>query len=184
MPTSAAITFADPYEYQFALRAADVRVFVSAAGDYRADLTWIDLHRLWMQRSRMALPSVIHCKLFNERRVVFFPASSQQAPTHHSGIAVSPGELMFNAPASEHYYRTPADCHWAAMSLTPEDLARAGRALVGREVAAPNKTQLIRPPPRLMSRLMRLHEAAGHLAVDSPEILAHPEVAKAIGHLE
>jgi hypothetical protein len=38
----------------------------------------------------------------------------------------------------------------------------------------------IRPLPQLMSRLLSLHEAAGHLAKAAPDILAHPEVARAM----
>jgi len=66
------------------------------------------------------------------------------------------------------------------MSLTLEDLAAAGQAIVGRELTAPRATQIVRPPPHLMSRLLQLHEAAGQLAETVPDVLAHPEVARAM----
>jgi AraC-like DNA-binding protein len=66
------------------------------------------------------------------------------------------------------------------MSLSPEDLAAAGRALAGRELRAPRAAHVAHPPPALMSRLMNLHKAASDLAATAPEILAHPEVAKAM----
>jgi AraC-like DNA-binding protein len=36
------------------------------------------------------------------------------------------------------------------------------------------------PPPAILSRLLNLHEAAGHLAKTAPDILAKDEVARAI----
>jgi len=87
---------------------------------------------------------------------------------------------MVYSPRSEHHMRFPTESHWGAMSLSPEDLATAGRALIGRDLSAPAVTHLIRPRPDVMSRLLQLHEAAGHLAATAPDILAHPEVAKAI----
>ena len=40
--------------------------------------------------------------------------------------------------------------------------------------------RVIRPEPAVMSRLLSLHNAVGGLAATTPDILSHPEVAKAI----
>jgi AraC-like DNA-binding protein len=66
------------------------------------------------------------------------------------------------------------------MSLMPEDLAAAGRAIIGRELTPPSFMLPIRPPTPSLSRLLQLHEATGHLAKNAPDILAKPEVARAI----
>ena len=66
------------------------------------------------------------------------------------------------------------------MSLTPEDLATAGEAIIGRPLAPPSFPRWTRPPAAVASRLLQLHEAAGHLAKRAPDILAKPEVARAI----
>jgi AraC-like DNA-binding protein len=87
---------------------------------------------------------------------------------------------MMYAQGSEHYQRSSSEVGWAAMSLAPADFAAAGRAIAGRELVAPSSDHPIRPPPHLMGRLQRLHEATGQLAAAAPEVLAHPEVAKAI----
>ncbi len=44
----------------------------------------------------------------------------------------------------------------------------------------PSFPRWIRPPSPVASRLLQLHEAAGHLAKAAPDILAKPEVARAI----
>jgi len=95
-------------------------------------------------------------------------------------MEIPPDRVMFYSQGAEHYQRSPVPCRWASMSLPIEDLAAAGQAIAGRDLAAPKVTTSIRPPPGLLSRLSQLHAAAGRLAATAPAILAHPEVAKAI----
>jgi hypothetical protein len=66
-------------------------------------------------------------------------------------------------------------------------LAAQGSSVAARDSGAdlplniaPKATQLIRTPPPLMARLHKLHRAAVQLADPAPDILAHPEVARAI----
>jgi AraC-like DNA-binding protein len=66
------------------------------------------------------------------------------------------------------------------MSLRPEDFVAAARAIAGRELIAPAANHIVRPSAHHMERLLRLHKAAGQVAATAPEILAHPEVARAI----
>ena len=66
------------------------------------------------------------------------------------------------------------------MSLSPDDLAGAGQAIVGRDVVVPAVDRLVRPPSHLVTQLLGLHKTAGRLAATVPDLLAHPEVAKAL----
>jgi hypothetical protein len=66
------------------------------------------------------------------------------------------------------------------MSLTDEDLVAAGQMIVGRELAAPPFKLRMKPAPRPSSRLLNLHKAADQLARTAPDILAKPEVGRAI----
>jgi AraC-like DNA-binding protein len=83
---------------------------------------------------------------------------------------------MFRA-GSEGHNRSSAACQWGSIALAHGDAAAAGQTLIGRELIAPRFTHPIKPPAPLLSRLLSLHEAAGHLAKTAPEILAHSEVA-------
>ena len=180
MSSSTVLTFTDPYEYQKSVRGAEVQQFVTAPGEYRAELTRIDLHKLWMQRSREVLPRVSHAANSTSRNVIFFLADAQQPSMHHTGMELPPGCIRLYSAGAEHYHRSWTACHWASMSLTADDLASAGLDIAGRHLVAPRVTRPIRPPPHLMSRLMKLHEAAGNLAATVPDLLAHHEVARAI----
>jgi AraC-like DNA-binding protein len=81
---------------------------------------------------------------------------------------------------SEGHNRSSAACQWGSIALTHEDIAAAGQTVIGRELTAPLFTQRIKPPAAPLSGLLKLHEAAGHLAKTAPGILAHPEVARAL----
>jgi len=180
MPQSAIFRSSDPYDHQRSLRAEAVDLVVTAPGDFRGEVTRIDVDRLWLQRSHESLPRVLHSAVSKTRNGIFFLADAQQAPTCHAGKEFPPGSMMVYSAGAEHHHRSSTACRWGAMSLGLEDLAAAGRAIIGRDLTAPKVSELIRPPAPLMDRLLRLHAAAGDLAATVPDILAHPEVAKAI----
>jgi len=180
MPGSTISTFTDPDEYQSAIRATAAKLIISKPGTFKANLTRIDLHRLWMQRGEETLGRVVHSALDPSRISVFFLADDQLAPIRRHRMEISSGEITFHAKGGEAYLRSFAESRWGAMSLTPDDLTTAGLAITGRELIPPIETRLIRPPPELMARLLSLHKAASQLAATVPDILAHPEVARAL----
>ncbi len=180
MALAATSTFDDPYPYQRAIRAANVEAFVTGQGPFHAELTRIDLGRVWMQRARENLPRVLHYTTNGSRAPIIFLIDPDQLPMRHSGVKVAPGEVIFDGADPEHHNRTDAACHWGAMSLTPDDLVAAGRALVGRELGASSVARLVRPEPTQMSRLLTLHTEAERLAKTQPHMLERAEVTKAL----
>ena len=66
------------------------------------------------------------------------------------------------------------------MSLPIEDLAALGEAIADADLTPPHDTTLVVPSPSGMAKLQRLHAAAGSLAEDAPEIIAHPEAARGL----
>jgi AraC-like DNA-binding protein len=179
VPGSRVLTFSDPYEYAKSARGAHVKTFVTTRGDFLATMAPISLHRLWINRSETSLPHIKHVALDGRRSGLSFLADYDQPSEYLGGTELSLGEIAWSS-GTEFHRRIPAGNRWATMSLSPEDLAAAGRALAGRELAAPKAAHVARPPPAVMSRLMNLHKAASDLATIAPEILAHPQVAKAM----
>ena len=86
---------------------------------------------------------------------------------------------MFRA-ASEAHNRFVSATRWGTVALPHEDVAAAGRTLIGHELVAPPQTHLIKPSPPLLSKLLNLHKALSHLAQAAPEVLAGAEVARAL----
>ena len=94
-------------------------------------------------------------------------------------MELAKGEVIAGLDYTDHV-RSSAACRRGAMTLSAEDLAAAGEAIVGRELTASSLPYRLRPSPAMLSRLLNLHEAAGQLAKNAPDILAKDEVARAI----
>ena len=171
--------FDEPDQFAASARGARLGFLVTARGHYRADLTRINFDQLWMQRTRQSLPFVARASGDKSRHVVIFYETGLPS-MQHTGTEISPGDLVVDAYGSEHYFRTETDSRNGSMSLTTDDLAAACITLTGHELGSHQKTSMVRPSPHLTSRLMNLHKAAADLVVTAPEILTHPEVAKAM----
>jgi AraC-like DNA-binding protein len=175
--SSKTATFTDRELYRASLRNAQAEIVSGGRGAFQGELTKVDFERLWIQRAHESLARVASVYISPARPSITFATRMNEAATNDSGMEVSPGDIVFHSPGELYHVRTAADSKWGAMSLTPEDLAAAGRAITGRELTAPAVSFRMRPAPALMSRLLNLHEAVGHIAKASPDILTHPEVA-------
>ncbi len=80
MPWSRILSFTDPLPYQAAIRAADVELYPTSRGEFRAELTQINLNQLWMQRFDEKLPQVYASKIKPGRKVIGFLTSANQPP--------------------------------------------------------------------------------------------------------
>jgi AraC-like DNA-binding protein len=177
MPSSRAFAFDDPHPYQAAIRAAKVEITPTTKGHFHAELLQIDLHRLWMQRSRESLPQLCRGSIDADRAAIEFPVG---APGFRlNGLDVAPGEIVVHSWKSCHCLSL-APGHIGTMSLTPADLAATGRVLLGRDLTVPPVAQVVRPAPAHMTRLMSLHEQAAQLARTVPDILARPRLARGL----
>lgn len=179
-PSSCRIcTFTDPYPYQTAILAAEAEILPTAKGPFRAELTQIDLGKLWLQRGHESLPRVFRGTFNADRAPIGFLTKADQSAFQHCGLEVAPGDIIVNDRRPMHR-RTRASCHWGSLSLKPADLATMGMAVAGRELAVPAVMHLIRPAPAQMTRLLAVHEAAGQLAKTAPDVLACSEVGRAL----
>jgi AraC-like DNA-binding protein len=178
MPWSKVLTFTDPFPYQTAIRATDVELYPTTRGEFRAELTQINLNQLWMQRFHEKLPQVYASKIKPGRRVIGFLTGKQPA-MQHCGMDLSPRDIVISNYDVMHH-RTQGDCHFGAMSLTTDDFDAACRAISGHVFSGSPLKHLVRPDPALMSRLLKLHEMVGQLAKTTPDLLTLPEVARSL----
>jgi len=175
-----AVACDDPDVCASTVSNADMKFVVTSRGQFRADLTLVQLSRLHVLRLDEKLPRVIRSALKPDRFMVYFLTDMDQAPVHHSGMTVSPGDIMAISRASSHHHRSDAPCRWGGVSLTHADLTAAGLSLAGSDLAAPPVTQRLRPALPLLSRLQKLHSRVERLVRIAPNILAHPEVLRSI----
>jgi hypothetical protein len=84
MPSSATRTFTDPDMYFAGIRKLQIDGVITHRGDFRAELTRIDLHRLWMHRSDESLPRIMRATPSGERSMILF-ASDPNPPKMQRG---------------------------------------------------------------------------------------------------
>jgi AraC-like DNA-binding protein len=172
--------FKDSDPYGRAIRNARIDVLVAEKGEFHAELTQVDLPRLWLQRGCENLARVFHSSLDPRRAAIVFLADTRQRHVQCSGLSIAPGDIIVAGRGAVHYHRTFGPCRWATMSLAAEDFVPIGQAVAGRELTVPTATHALRPPAVPMARLLALHREVGQLALRTPETLAHPEVARAL----
>ena len=180
MPSSAVHTFADPEMYFAGIRNLQIDGVLTNRGEFRAKTTRIDLHRLWMHRLDERLPRIMRVTPSGQRSLILFATDPDQPTMQVNGIETSRHQIAMLGLDRPYYLRSSAVCGWGTMSLTPEDLAAVSEATIGRSLTPPAFPRWLSPPAAAASRLGRLHGAAGHLAETAPDILAKPEVARAI----
>jgi AraC-like DNA-binding protein len=178
MTPSRVLSFTDPFAYQSAFRSADVELVPTAKGKFRAELTQVSMSKLWLHVAHEDLPRVYIGAGKPHLTAIGFLTRLNQPAMRHYGMAVSPGDIIVN-DADLMYRRTEANCDWGAMSLTKADLNASCLTVTGQEYKGSSR-HVVRPPPNLMSWLLRIHGMVGQIAKVTPDILYLPEVARAL----
>jgi AraC-like DNA-binding protein len=175
---SKVLTFTDPHPYTSAVLTADMQLFPTAKGDFRAELTQVVLNRLRMQRFKENLPRV-HRGTIRRERTVFTFLTADQPEVSNRGRVFSLGEICADDFELQHV-RTGGSYHFGAASLIPEDFAASCKAIVGCELDPNCGSRFIRPPSEVIERLLKLHEMVGSLAKTAPELFELPEVVRSL----
>jgi AraC-like DNA-binding protein len=179
MPGSGTRTFLEPDHYEASLRQAQIGILIAPSAEFKARLTWAELHDLQVLRCEEDFPRVAYVRLGQQLSFVTFPANSGPLPVC-GGIELQLGEIMFHGRGERLHQSTSASSVWNIIALDPLQLQQYGRALSGRPLSLPSEGKILRPSPRDMARLRRLHAQICRLAETKPRLLAHTEVARAI----
>src|SRR5260370_35181827 len=110
MSDSAVLTFTDPDAYYAPIRTAEVKGVVTARGAYRAELTRIELHHLWMQRGVEDLPRVMNVRRRDPRAAGCFATNQEQPPRQVRGMGLARAEItvLRSRSATPHLSSTPS----------------------------------------------------------------------------
>ena len=180
MPSSAVRAFTDPDDYAAAIRGANVELTVTGRGDFTAKLTRIDLRRLWMQRYSESLPRICDVTDIASARLFIAFRTTPGPSLFQGGTEIQVFALLQAAETDNLYQHSSGATEFANMSLPIEDLAAVGGVMAGVDLPPPRDAALVVPSSSAMAKLQRLHAAAGSLAEDAPEIIAHPEAAQGL----
>ncbi len=178
MFATATYTVSDPDVYAALIRGAEVGAVIAGRGDYKAEVTRVDLDQLWMQRGKENLARIFRAATPANRVIVSFPGPAM-SPTNLLAQAVSGAELAILKPGLSFSWRTFGASDWASMSLPTDHFVAYGASLVGRDLIPSDLASIVRPPPSSLSRLHRLHQATVSVARTAPDAVAHPDAVHA-----
>ena len=179
MPGSGTRTFLEPDHYEASLRQAQIEILIALSSKFKARLTWAELHDLQVLRCEEDFPRVAYVSLAPQLSFVTFLAHSGPQPVW-GGTELRPGEIVLHGRGERLHQSTPGPFVWNVIALDPVQLEQYGRALSGKPFTLPSEGKILRPSPRDVARLRRLHAQVCRLAETKPRLLAHTEVARAI----
>ena len=179
MPSSAVKTFSEPDEYTAAIRQGTYQLTITQRGIFKAKLSRIDLHRLWMQGFSEELARTSHVDGWGGRAVIAF--GTRPGPSLiRNATELNENSVSWLRPGQDYYQRSSGPVTYGGISISLEDLAILGPAVLGRELKIPDSALVVTPSPVAMTRLQRLHAAAAVLAEEAPTILAHPDASRGL----
>ena len=181
MNTCGTAIFADPEDVRAKVPGASINLVLTARCNFKVRLTWVNIRRLSLVRCEESAPRVAFVGLAREPVFVSFPIRHNPPPVW-SGVEMRPGEIVQHRHGDLICQRTSGPGGWGLISLAPKDLADLSQALIHAELAPPPVTKILRPRPKLVADLLRLHAQANRLAETEPDMIAHREVARAIEH--
>lgn len=177
MPGSGIRTFLDPDLYETSLRRAQIGLIVVPRNEFKARLTWAELHHLQLLRCEEDFPRIGYLSFPPRLVFIGFPVNSLP---RWRGVELQSGDVMLHSLGERFHQTTPGSSIWNMIALNPAQLEEYSRVLFGKSLIPPPEGRVLRPSRRDAARLRRLHAQACRLAETKPKILAHPEVARAI----
>ena len=181
MPSSQVHTFTDPGDYAAAIRGSRAEVTILGRGQFRAKLTKIELHRLWMQRFFDNLPRVVRSANLAGRAIVSFRTQPGPSPSVLAdGFEIPPAGIVRHSDPDDYHQTSSGFANFAAMSLPVTDMVSAGATLAEVDLTPPKDLLILTPPPAVMAKLQRLYAAAADLAEEAPEIIANADAARGV----
>lgn len=179
MQRSGTNKFTEANDYQASIRGAKFDLVFRCQRDFEARLTWVKLRYLRLLRGEESLPRVAHVSLTSSLTSISFPTRRDALQTYQ-GVAVQLGDVVFHSPGERAHQWTRGPSQWGFISLAPKRLAASSKALTGLDLVVPRVARILRPSRLDADHLLRLHARACRLAETKPELIAHPEVVRAL----
>jgi AraC-like DNA-binding protein len=174
-------TFDDPGAYEQTVRQAHVSGFsVSERGTFDAELTIVDLDRLWLQRGSDNLARTTNVTLMDKRRPVMFLADRQVPSILHSGVAFGTDDVVIYGEGSSHLHRTFGPNRWASLSLPTGYLEEAVRVITDTDLGDPSASLWVRPSSAQLNRLRHLHNVVIQMNRPGEPRLRNSEVLRSL----
>ncbi len=104
MPGGGTRTFLDTDHYEASLHEAQIEAVIVSRGQFRARLTWAELHHLQMLRCEEDPPHVAYVRLAPRLAFVTFPTNSAPLPVWR-GKELQAGDIVFHGRGEQNCIR-------------------------------------------------------------------------------
>jgi hypothetical protein len=165
-------TFTDPEDFRVNVPGTTINLVLTARGDFKARVTWINMPRLGLARRAESAPRIAFVGLEPGQVFASFPIG-HDPPAVWNGVEMRPSEIVLHGCGDHIYQRTSGAGRWGLMRLAPKHLADFSRTLTHAVLSRPPAAKILRPPSKLVGELLRLHGQACRLAQAKPDLLAH-----------
>src|SRR4029077_18297472 len=126
MASSSVRAFTEPDAYVTAIRQGTVQVTVTQRGIFKAKLTRIDLHRLWMQRFSDNLARTSHVDGWGGCAIIVF--RTEPGPSlSRGGVELDSSSIWLPRPGQSYYHRASGPASCGSVSLPLEEIASGSR---------------------------------------------------------
>src|SRR6516162_3384761 len=179
MPGGGTRTFLEPDHYEAGLSQVQIEAVILPRDEFRARLTWAELHHSQVLRCEEDAPRVAYLQLAPGLAFITFTAGSGPLPVWR-GTEMQAGDIVFHGRGDGLHQFTPGPYVWNVIAMDPAQLEYYGRALSGTPFSLPSEGRTLRPSQRVVAGLRRLHGRICRLAETKPKIVSHFEVARAM----
>jgi AraC-like DNA-binding protein len=160
MPSSVTSVFSEAEDFEAALRAEGcLALLVTGAGQFRARLTQVALHRLRLTAAEEQLSRLAFVAVPADMILVLLARGRVSAPVW-GGVRLGTDEIMTLGAGQRLHMRTDGPCRWGSIWLPATELVQYGRVLTGANFAVPSAARWRRPRPAMSRHLRHLHSAA------------------------
>jgi AraC-like DNA-binding protein len=180
MAEGATLKFSDPDGYAAAFGDVRIKLTITGAGDFKAQLTRLKLKHLEIYRCSESLPRIAYISLPAGPVFLSFPVG--KASCSFDGIVLRNGDMVFHSNAERMHQRSGGACQWGLMSLSADHLAHISEVLTGQPIASPALSKILRPSRTEAARFQALFEQASRLAESNQKLIETPEIASALEH--
>lgn len=177
---SSSVSFVDPDQYHAAIRGGDHLLSFLERGEFRAEVTTIEVGRVMLQRGYENLPRLSSTGMPPNKIGILGWFGDSELPIVR-GVQMRRGDWMTLGPGMQSHHRSPGPIHFVTLTLDADNLAQAAVDMVGHEVPVV-AGQVLRPPEHLSAWVLSVIEAGIHATETAPGIFTSPQAPAALEH--
>ena len=162
MPGGGTRTFLEPDHYEASLGQAQIQAVILPRDEFKARLTWAELHHSQVLRCEEDAPRVAYLQLAPGLALITFTADSGPLPVCR-GTEMQAGDIVFHGGGERLHQFTPGPFVWNVIAMDPAQLEHYGRALSGTPFSLPSEGRTLRP----LNALQRVCDACTRESVAS-----------------